>query len=205
MRFPFLRCVSALAAAAALLLVPGTARAQVVINFDELAPGTAVTSLYPEVTFTSEPGFTVRTLGAAFNTSPPTGILPFGNLGGGGADRELILDFANPVRALSFYASAVESSGTAAQVDVFVNGVISATENITGLGQFLTPVLVDLSAYSDVTRVRVYNITDPNGINYDDFSFTVAPAQAVVPEPGTLALLLAGTLTTGAGFLRRRA
>jgi hypothetical protein len=65
-----------------------------------------------------------------------------------------------------------------------------------------TPLFVDLSAFNNLTRLRVYNITDTLGIGYDDFSFTVTPAAAV-PEPGTAALL-AAVLPLGAAILRRR-
>ena len=44
------------------------------------------------------------------------------------------------------------------------------------------------------------------GANADSLTLQIGPAAptAAIPEPGTLALLLVGTLTTGAGFMRRR-
>jgi len=44
------------------------------------------------------------------------------------------------------------------------------------------------------------------GVNADSFTLQIGPAApaAAIPEPGTLALVLVGGMTTGAGFLRRR-
>lgn len=49
-----------------------------------------------------------------------------------------------------------------------------------------------------------FSLVGSFGVPILDISVRPALAAAAIPEPGTLALLLVGTLTTGAGWLRRR-
>ncbi|MDO9311630.1 MAG: PEP-CTERM sorting domain-containing protein, partial [Nitrosomonas sp.] len=79
------------------------------------------------------------------------------------------------------------NSGVQALVDIFVNGAFAATNNIVVSGLFNTPDLVDLSAYNDVTSIRIHDITDGGGLGWDNFTFATA-----VPEPETYAMLLLG-------------
>ena len=77
-----------------------------------------------------------------------------------------------------------------AQVNVFENNVFNSTVNVTGAGGPFTPLSVDLSAFTDVSRIEIVNVTDSGGIGYDDFRFSAAPGQA--PEPSAFALAFAG-------------
>ena len=54
---------------------------------------------------------------------------------------------------------------------VAVRGDLAGTENLIGHGDSYTPVPVDLSSYSNITRIEVDDITDEYGIVYDDFAF----------------------------------
>jgi hypothetical protein len=65
--------------------------------------------------------------------------------------------------------------------------------NILGDTNFFNPNLVDLSAFSNVTSIRIHDITDQTGLGWDNFSFTATPVAApAVPEPETYAMLVAG-------------
>ena len=86
-----------------------------------------------------------------------------------------------------------------AQVDVFVNGAFAATDNITVNGLFNTPNLIDLSAFNNVTSIRLYHITDPGGLGWDNFTYISA-----VPEAETYAMLLLGLGVVGFMAHRRK-
>lgn len=167
------------------------------INFDDLAANTIVTNQYAGVTFSSVGGATNRAYPFSGASSLPN-ILCTANANGAVDCLGLVqLDFANPVNNLKFMAIEPNAVGTAIVAAIYQNGVFSANENIAGVGGAGNK-LVDLSAYTNVTRLelRVHPDEIPNqGVGYDDFSFNV------VPEPGTYAALGLGA----AVLLRRRA
>ncbi len=94
---------------------------------------------------------------------------------------DTFVDFTNPVDSLSFWALGVSNLGTVAQVNVYVDHVFDSTVDITGLGDQFTPLPVDLSSFSNVTRIELVNIADAAGIGWDTFSFSV-----MTSEPGDL-------------------
>lgn len=146
--------------------------AAVVINFDDLATGVPVTTQYPEVTFSSDPGFENRTA-ADFDlgTSLPNYICT-AEIGGMLTCTNLTrLDFTSPVSNLTLYAAGDDMTGAAAQIDVYVNNVLSGTVNVITDAVFETPHLVDLTAFSSVTRIDIDDIKDPGGLAWDDFQF----------------------------------
>ncbi len=162
-----------------LMGITATAHAQTVINFDEggLTHGTTlVPTQYPEVTFSTN-GNRVVVLGTAsnYNTSPPNFICASGD-----CFADLTLTFTNPVNGLSFRALGSNTTGVIAKVDVFQNGVLSSTVDINGAGNNRTPITVDLSAFNNVTSIRIYLVPNSetgikDNLGYDDFTFTVAP------------------------------
>jgi hypothetical protein len=157
----------------------------VTIDFDNLSFLDIVTTQYPEVTFSADPGFEtqVGTPSSSFGTSPPN-FSCSAALGGGfpKCENETILTFTNPVNNLTFKSVGIDNAGVVARVDIFTPNLV-ITQDITK-----TPQLIDLSAYSDVSKVRLYDINDNNGIGWDDFTFDV------VPEPASASLLAAGVI-----------
>ncbi len=72
---------------------------------------------------------------------------------------------------LTFYAAGDNDTGVTAKVDVYVNGIYAATVDVVTDANFFGPHLVNLAAYSDVTRIVIHSITDGGGLAWDDFSF----------------------------------
>lgn len=182
------------------LLGAGSASA-VVINFDALADGEVVTNQFPEATFSSTAGFVNRITAQPLGSSLPNFICTGPAAGGIDCVHETIVDFTNAVNSLTFLEVGDNNSGINALVDVFVNGVFTSTIGAVGDGNPQLPNLVDLSAFNNITRIRIHSITDLAGLGWDDFSFNVEGRQ--VPEPSTL-LLLGSGLVGLVAVLRRR-
>ncbi len=171
------------------------------ITFEGLANGTVVTNQFSGVVFSSNAGSENQVstqpgigFGSNFICTAPVGS--FIN-----CSQETILTFSSLVSGLSFWQVGDNDSGVVALVDVFVNGLLSSTVDIFGFSDFNTPNLVDLSAFNDVSSIRIYGITDRGGLGWDNFEFT--PGGLVsVPEPGSLTLLGLGIL--GMALVRRR-
>ncbi len=183
-----------------ILTVPSFAFADF-IDFEGLANAEAVTDQFAGVEFSSNSGFEnsiTAQSGIGFGdnficTRPTEGAI--------NCTQETILTFSSLVNGLTFWQVGDNSSGTVALVDVFVSGVFAATVDILGFSDFNTPNLVDLSAFSDVSSIRIYDVTDPGGLGWDNFEF-FAEGSVSVPEPGTLGLLGLGLL--GLAARRRR-
>jgi len=189
-------------AAGSLLASGAGMAAPTVIGFEEYGnvgqSGTIIDTQYAGVVFSSTGGMVNRVSSQAnigdglnFICTATSGINCTG---------ETILDFASGVSGLSFLAVGSNNVGVQAHVDVFVNNAFAATQDITVGGVFSTPDLVDLSAFSNVTKIRIYGITDGGGLGWDDFTFNAA----AVPEPGSVAMLMAGLGVLGFVARRRR-
>ena len=154
-----------------------------VINFDGLAEGVAVTNQFPEAVFSSDPGFENRTA-ADFDlgTSPPN-YLCTGIVGGPlTCTNRTIIDFTTPVSNLTFFAAGDNDAGPTAKVDVYQNGVLTATVDVVTDGVFESPDAVVLTGYASITRIVLHSITDGGGLGWDDFSFSEEP---VAVEPAS--------------------
>lgn len=198
---------NAAAAIAAFMLAGGSVASAIVVNFDDVPSGTSITNQYPELTFSYGPGVSGNTL-AYGGVSPPNilcTLAPNGNM----CVDSIFVDFTSPVNNLTFLAIQPNEFGVVAEINVFTSNAFAGTIALIGLGA--TPgsfgtgnVLVDLTSFSNVTRIEVVPPTGQtmidfsyggNGIGYDVFSFDVVPA------PGTAGLLLA---SLGLAARRRR-
>jgi hypothetical protein len=148
-----------------------------VINFESFPTGTAVTTQYPMATFSSQVDRENR---IAFDFDFGTGQYIITAAVGGAVDgvNSTIIDFTSPVNNLSFLALGDNSAGIQAMVDVYENGVFSSAEMIAVDGIFLSPDLVSLSGFANVTKIEIWGITDPGGLAWDQFSFDPIPSPS---------------------------
>jgi len=185
------------------LLAPLAPAAANDINFDDLPGGTVVTTQYAGVTFSSSSGHDVATTAqsATYGTSVPNFICS--GVGGGITCADPVyLDFLAPVSDLHFLAVGDDMSGIIGNAAVFAGATLLGSVDIVGDGDpFGTPMLIDLTAFSGITRLEI-TTTDPAGLGYDDFHFV--PGQGPVPEPATWALMLGGFATIGSALRSRR-
>jgi hypothetical protein len=168
------------------------------INFDNLANGAIVTTQYASLaTFSSTPAeqIAVYNFSASFGGSPPNFICTESVQGAQDCAGAVFLDFTNPVNGLSFSALGVDNVGLAAKVNVYENNVFNSTVSVLGTGTPLTPHFVDLSAFTNVTRIEIVNVIDSNGIGYDDFVFN--PAASPTPEPSAFPLISVALVALG--------
>jgi len=173
------------------------------IDFDALASGAIVTTQYPGVTFSSSAGHDVVTTAqsAAYHTTEPNFICS--GVGGGITCVDPVyLDFATGVSGLHFLAVGDDSSGVIGNASVFAGATFLGSVDIVGDGvTFGSPMLIDLSAFSGITRLEI-TTTDPAGLGYDDFTFT--PGAGAVPELVTWALMAGGFGAVGVAMRSRR-
>jgi hypothetical protein len=188
------------------LLVATSVSVPVLINFESFGnvgvSGPTVDTQFSEVTFSSEPGF--RNM---VSTQPGIGFgnnfLCTGPLGGSiDCAHETILSFTDPVSSLQFFQVGDNALGVQALVDVFVGGLFAGTVNVLADNQFFVPNLVDLSAFNNVTSIRIHSITDPGGLGWDNFSFDTITGS--VPEPSSMLLLALGLVAATARSRFRR-
>ena len=176
----------------------------VTINFDGLAGNTVVTNQFSEATFSSKEGFDILTVSRYFGSSRPNFICTGISTKGIDCVQDVFVSFTNPVKDLSFLFIGDDTAGQKGFVDVFgASDILLGTVTMTGDGKGSTPKLVDLSAFSDVGRINIRNVTDQFGIGFDDFTFSTAAVAVAVPEPASLALVGLGLAV--AGLSRRRA
>jgi hypothetical protein len=153
-------------------------RDPIVLDFDALATGVVVNTQYPAATFSAPTGYENWTVALNAGTSQPN-VICTGTSGGAiDCTHDTYVDFRCPVASLTLRAVGVDDSGTVASVNVFVDGVLADTVSIEGKGDPTTPVPVNLTAYPDVTRIELVNVTDTGGIAWDDFQFCLASSAS---------------------------
>jgi hypothetical protein len=169
-------------AAVAVLLSGGGRAGATIINFDDLPNNTIVTNQYPEATFSSNPGFVNWTTAQDLGSSPPNFICTGPASGGIDCAHDVFVDFTNPVNNLRFVGVGVNNTGVVAQVDVFVNGINTATVPMIGQGNPFVPVPVDLTAFPDVTRIAIHDVTDRGGSVGTTSRSTPPPPRSPTPS-----------------------
>jgi PKD repeat protein len=155
------------------------------LNFEDLSTGVDVpTSYRSDVVFSSEndyfhPVHTSASCGFCITSSSPNFITS--GLGANNGNHEVILDFKQPVKNLSFYVAALDNNGVFAQVDFWENGSYARTIAMSnpGAGQYY-PLFYDWSSKAtNITKVRIHDITDAYGIGFDDFDYTPIDVQRI--------------------------
>jgi len=168
-----------------------------IIDFDNLADDTVISSQYPQATFSSSAGNVNFAIMHHVNHTPPS-ILCTGPVGGSqNCVEDTYIDFTLPVTDLTFWAIQANVAGVTAQFNVFENDAFAAAIDLVSSGGDPNNEFVDLSSFSNVTRLEIVNILiEPaeNGMGWDTFTFTP------IPEPATLSLLALGGLLA----IRRR-
>lgn len=155
------------------------------INFDDQPQGgltgVVITNQYAGVLFSSTTGFVnYVTTQSSYNSTKPN-FLCTGPAGSTiNCMAETILTFATPVDNLTFDGMGINDIGLVAKIDIYTNGIFTATQDVMGNSQGLNPVLQDLTAYDNITNIRIYNITD-GGVSVGIRSDMINQAQSLSP------------------------
>ncbi len=163
------------AAAQAALAAAAFAVTPVLIDFDSEPPGGVIDFQFPGVAFLTEAGVEIQAASVPFAPSPPNIICTVPVAGGATCVSEVYLLFAAPVDNLRFEVVGAKAAGVVAQVAVFEASSVVPTaivDVVAGVGnRGPLPIPVDLSMFSDVTEIAIFNVTDPAGIGYDNVYF----------------------------------
>jgi PKD repeat protein len=94
---------------------------------------------------------------------------------------QVTVEFAQRASNLSFFIVGVDTLfGTFGRVDIYRNGAFSSTMMINGA--FNKTVGVTFGSTTDITKIIIYGLTDPAGVGFDDFTFTI-PADIKITNP----------------------
>jgi hypothetical protein len=154
---------------------PGAGGGATTIDFDELTTGAVVTDQFPGVVFSAPVGPSVTVFTQNLGTSLPNFIC-------GSSCTDVTVEFSPPVQGLSFVPLGDDVAGVTAQVTVFHGGDSPTTVDIISDGIHVGEEtdLVDLSSFSDVSRIDIINVTDLGGLGFDDFNFTTSSLNCVL-------------------------
>ncbi len=144
----------------------------VLIDFDELSGEIDVSTVYPEVTFST--GDSTRLYSwdyARYARSEPFTAYTANSPGGAGVKSDLTFTFTEPVRALEFYTLGDQTNGRFAVVDVVTESGPAGSVNLVGDGGSSTAERCDLSAWEHITSITIRDMQDAYTVNLDDISF----------------------------------
>lgn len=144
------------------------------IGFDDLPNNTVVADQYYNsygVRFYSGsffyPVHTYQQCGFCSTTSAPNFISTKPDDYG-----QVTVEFTQSVSNLSFYFIGLDTlSGPFGRVDVYRNGAYSSTYILNGV--FNSTAGFTLGPTTNITKIVIYGLTDPAGVGFDDFTFTV--------------------------------
>ncbi len=112
------------------------------------------------------------------------------------AAADLEISFAYDVADLSFFSFGW-GSGDTAEITAFLDGSSLGSLTVASNG------LIDFSSFGAIDALFIDDSSTANGMGYGDFSFSAA--EAAVPLPAALPMLLAGVAALGAMGFRARA
>jgi len=151
-------------------LCDGGSGGPVTINFDELEPGTVVTNQYPEATFSGDGTvFEVYSGAGDYGSSEQHWIRAETDCSTCTWDLNVV--FSSPVQNLTFIAATPISSFVSVDVHVYQEGVVEPTTVHHYSDYYDDDATVDLTAFSNVTRIHIEHDNDYGEAAYDDFTF----------------------------------
>ncbi|HBB94851.1 MAG TPA: hypothetical protein DC054_05620 [Blastocatellia bacterium] len=161
------------------------------INFDNfqngsaVSSGTEITNQYaPAIFSTDRSHYCVALSGQNYGSSLPNRLTRGPASPSNYGYAPLYVDFTQPVNDLRFYILAADDFRLGiAQINIFQNYRQTQSLRVDGFGNPFSPILVNLSGMSNITRIEVTNITDESGLSFDDFTFVVAPQSSPTPTP----------------------
>ncbi|MCB9791389.1 MAG: hypothetical protein H6741_01565 [Alphaproteobacteria bacterium] len=141
------------------------------ISFDNVSG--AVTTQYDELaTFSSEEGHQlITTTAGGFAVSEPNFVCTATGGTSLNCDRDIYVDFTHPVRSVRIWAVGCNTDGVIARARLLDGDTLLGEEDLIGDGDDADPELIDLSAYSGVTRLEIVEVSDAYGLGFDDLSF----------------------------------
>jgi hypothetical protein len=194
----FVACVFGLSLLSA---VPNASAAPIVLDFEELASEEGVTTQFAGLTFSNAVVLTAGVSLNEFDFPPRSGVNVLSDSGG-----PIEIAFASPVLSFgAFFTYAAPLTLTA--FDAGHNAIASVTSSFISnlaLDPGSTPnEYLELIFASGIWALSISG--DPLGGSFvlDDLAVTSADAAAV-PEPGTLSLLLLGTVGLRRAVMRSR-
>jgi DnaJ-class molecular chaperone len=86
----------------------------------------------------------------------------------------LTVTFTTTATDLQFYVIAMDTSvgNKAADINIYKGTTLDSTYELMGTGTPAVPFLVDLSSYGEIDKIDLV-VTDPSGLTYDTFTFTI--------------------------------
>jgi hypothetical protein len=153
---------------------PPTTYTHVLINFDDLADGTSITTQYAaHATFASSSGCASQaTANADFGQSLPNYVTTYFSCATGDT-APVMITFAQPVKNITLSGIGVNASASerAATFKITHSDGTSETMDWMGAGDPETAEPLDLTKYSDVVELDFVDVVDAYGIGYDDLAF----------------------------------
>lgn len=172
----------------------GSDSQDVIIDFDDLLgglPPVETDGLFSELaTFsTNDNNILMIFAGAGFvGGSGPNTLAAGISTTADNYNGNIYVDFTYESNNLTLDILSDNDSGNVAMLNIHHAGGLSFMD-VVGNGDFTDPIAMDLTMFTDVTRIELVGINDEFGLTMDNLSFSVP-----VPAPSTLALLGLGGL-----------
>lgn len=171
----------------------------VIITFDNYSHGTTITNQYSPAIFSSGPGQMPVTYNP--RSDPDDGTAPISlpntltryNMNFPAQWNHfapLTVEFTRPVNNLRFGVVGIDAlwGRNIFDFDIYQNGVYKGTRTIASLGNDVNMMVnVGQPSYqfgiNEITKIVIYNITDPFGIAFDDVTFDTPALRVDIKNP----------------------